>query len=255
MQERMAALDGVRNFRDFGGYPTEGGTVRAGVLFRSAHFAEASDGDAAWLDARGIATVVDLRRPHERRTQPSRWPGESDVRVEGDSGDDDGREAPHIALLRQPDLTAQVVDAFMVRLYQEIPFDPRLQRLFALFFNAIEQDGGASVVHCAAGKDRTGVVCALALKALGVSDTVVVEDYLLTNRAVDVEGRASHVQSLIETQLGKRLETAAILPMLGVRAAYLEAAFAAIGDVPAYLETALGVDRARIGRLRNRLIG
>ena len=75
--DRRHALEGVDNFRDFGGYATACGRgVKPGRLFRSAQHAEASDADLAAIRAMGLSAVVDLRRPSERNRQPSRrWDG------------------------------------------------------------------------------------------------------------------------------------------------------------------------------------
>jgi protein-tyrosine phosphatase len=258
MSDRVMPLAGVRNFRDFGGYAGAAGVVRRGRLFRSAHFAEASAEDAAALDDLGVTVIVDLRRPHERRTHPNRWPPQSHAaQILHDNTDpDDHVEAPHIALLRQPDLTADSVAGFMVQLYQTVPFEARHQRLFAGYFQALSDDraSGASVVHCAAGKDRTGIACALVLSALGVPRDTVMEDYLLTNRAVDLDARAPQIRVMIEKELGRALDLATVRPMLGVDARYLEAAFTAIGNVDRYLETALGVDETMRAKLRARLL-
>ena len=67
MQDRIKTLDGVLNFRDFGGYPTmDGRRVATGKLYRTASFAEASEADIAWLEKLGAKFIVDLRRPEER---------------------------------------------------------------------------------------------------------------------------------------------------------------------------------------------
>lgn len=257
MSDRIMPLIGVRNFRDFGGYHAVGGAVRRGLLFRSAHFAEASEEDLVALDRLGVTVIVDLRRPQERLAHPSRWvPRVSGAAIVADYEDPhDTAEAPHIALLRQADLTANAVAAFMEQLYTAIPFESRHQRLFRAYFQALV-DGchSASVVHCAAGKDRTGIACALVLTALGVPRDVVMEDYLLTNTAVDLEARAPQIQNMIVTQLGRSIDPAVVRPMLGVDARFLTAAFAAIGDVDRFLADALGVDGATRDRLRARLI-
>jgi protein tyrosine/serine phosphatase len=255
MSDRVVALEGVRNFRDFGGYRADGGAVRRGRLFRSAHFAEASPQDAARLDALDVRVIVDLRRPQERMAQPSRWPlqGQAEILADHD-GPPETTEAPHIAFLRQPDLSAEAVDRFMIGLYRAFPFEARHRRLYGAYVRALADGEGASVVHCAAGKDRTGLICALVLRELGVHRDDVLEDYLLTNTVAHADGRAEQVRAMIEQHLGRSLDRDAILPMLGVRTAFLEAALEAIGDVDRYLEDALGIDTHTRQRLKDRLI-
>ena len=76
----------------------------------------------------------------------------------------------------------------MTNLYRDIPYDPRLVRLYRDWFTELAE-GGAGVIHCAAGKDRTGIACALTLMSLGVDEDTVFADYDFTNQAVDIERR------------------------------------------------------------------
>ena len=190
MENRIIDLEGVRNFRDFGGYVTlSGEKVRQGQLFRSAHFAEATDGDIARISALGVKIVCDLRRPEERKAQACRWP-DADCETRLLASDEGGLdEAPHLAFLRSGDLSPAAVMAFMRGLYAEIPFDARYVALFKAFFRNLAEGEGPALVHCAAGKDRTGILCALTLIALDVSEEIVFADYELTNKAVDLESR------------------------------------------------------------------
>ena len=76
MSDRLHAFEAIDNFRDYGDYATTAGRrVRPGRLFRSAHHARASEADLARVAALNLGAVVDLRRPGERRDQPSRRPG------------------------------------------------------------------------------------------------------------------------------------------------------------------------------------
>ena len=255
MQSRIHDLEGVRNFRDFGGYETgEGGRVKSGALYRSAHFAEASPGDIQKIRNLGIRIVCDLRRPEERKAQVSRWPtAECATRalVSEDGGLD---EAPHLAFLRSGDLAPAAVSAFMRGIYAEIPFDPRYVTLFSSFFQHLANDEGAALVHCAAGKDRTGILCALTLLALDVPEEAVVADYELTNTAIDLENRLPLVQQRFQEAAGVAIPLEAIKPFLGVELSYLATAMDMIekraGGVDAYLDNVLGVDDEARERMR-----
>ncbi len=256
MSDRIKPFDGVRNFRDFGDYPTvDGGRVRKGVLFRSAHFAEATHSDAATLDALGLGLVLDLRRPAERLWSPNIWPrGSSDTRVVVSDAGDDSADAPHLAFLRHGELTRDSVDAFMLETYQRIPFEQRHIDLFGSWFRALAQDRTRAVVHCAAGKDRTGLLCALTLHLLGTPDDVIMEDYLLTNHAVDIEKRLPERVAHMSAALGRELDPAAMRPMMGVDARFLQEATNAInracGSRESYVKEALGLSSSDIMSLR-----
>lgn len=257
MTDRLHAFEAIDNFRDYGDYATAAGRrVKPGRLLRSAHHARASEADLERLKAMDIGAIVDLRRPSERRDQPSRRPeGFSGQVIEG--GVDDGAEAPHITFLKTADLTPDSGRRFMTQTYRTLPFDPSHQDVFGRYFQALADQDRPVVIHCAAGKDRTGFLAALTHHLLGVSRDDMVEDYLLTNTAVDLAGRAPGIARQLHKMTGRVASDDAIVAFLGVEAAYLEAAFAEVearhGSVDAYLKEALGVDAARRGRIVERL--
>ena len=244
MTDRVKPLKGVRNFRDFGGYATKDGRrIVRGRLFRSAHFHEATDDDRAALDALRVAAIIDLRRPTEREAQPNTWPTQGVRVIASDLGD--RGEAPHIAVLKETDVTPESVDAFMRALYDGLAFEERHIALFRDWFAHLAEHNGGGVVHCAAGKDRTGLLCALTKDLLGADEEDVFEDYLLTNTVVDLSGRMPQAVAMIEAYLGRKIDPVALKPFMGVERGYLETAFAAIrerfGTNDAYLKEALGV--------------
>jgi protein tyrosine/serine phosphatase len=254
---RLLRLDAVDNARDYGDYATAAGRrVRPGVLFRTAHHARASDADLERMAAWGVATVVDLRRPSERSHQPSRRPAGFTGRVI-EVAHDDGGEAPHLTFLKTTDLTEASGRAFMIDTYRSMPFDPGHVDVFARYFRALGEGDGAVVIHCAAGKDRTGLLAALTHRLLGVHPDDVIQDYLLTNAAVDLAGRAPAIAKQLHAMTGRIASDAAVTAFLGVETAYLDAAFAAVaqrhGSVEIYLEQALGVDATLRSRIVERL--
>lgn len=257
MHDRLVDFDRILNFRDFGGWDTAGGgKVARGKLFRSAAFNDATEADIARLEAMDLRFMVDLRRPEERAHEPNRWPGDNRRVIFNDEGAAGLALPPHLVALLQSDLSAQSTRDYMLSLYREIPFDPRLIQLYRDWFGELAE-GGAGVIHCAAGKDRTGIGCALTLIALGVDDDAVYADYEFTNQAVDLEKRMPKIQQRMEERLGKALHSAALRPMLGVDIDYLRTAFAAIearyGSAPAYMEAVLGVGAAERAQLQQKL--
>jgi len=265
MSDRLHAFEAIDNFRDYGDYATAAGRrVRPGRLLRSAHHARASDADLERLKGLGLGAVVDLRRPGERRDQPSRrHDGFDALVIEG--GMDDGVEAPHITFLKTEDLTPASGRRFMERTYRSLPFDASHREVFSRYFHAL---GGALggmegdqdrpvLIHCAAGKDRTGFLAALTHHLLGVHRDDMVEDYLLTNTAVDLAGRAPSIAKQLQKMTGRVASDDAVVAFLGVEPAYLEAAIAEIesrhGSLDAYLEQVLGVDAGLRERIEARL--
>lgn len=253
--DRIHRFEAIDNFRDFGGYAGAVGAVRPGRLFRSANHARASEADLDRLGALDIGLVVDLRRPSERRDQPSRRPTGFNAQVI-ESPHDDGREAPHITFLKSADLTETSGRDFMRRTYAAMPFDGPHRELFSRYFQALANTEGTAVIHCAAGKDRTGVLAALTHAALGVGRDDMIADYLLTNAAVDLERRAPGIAVQLERMTGRKASHAAVVAFLGVEADFLDAAFQAMidraGSIDGYLQ-GLGVDTALRDRLAERL--
>jgi len=258
MTSRIHAFDALDNFRDYGGYDTAAGrALKTGQLFRSAHQASVSEADLARLAALDIGTVVDLRRPVERRRQPSRRPaGFSGQVFESDL--DEAGEAPHITFLKTADLTPESGRRFMTGTYRQLPFAPAHIDLFARYFRALGESDRPVLIHCAAGKDRTGMLAALTHHLLGVSRDDLIDDYLLTNVAVDLAGRAPAIAEQLKGFTGRTASHDAVVAFMGVEEAYLDAAIAAIearhGSIDAYLEQALGVDDSLRARIQERLV-
>lgn len=258
MHDRLIPFDRVLNFRDFGGWDTgDGAKIVRGKLYRSASFHDATEEDVAKLNAMNLRFLVDLRRPEERAHEPSKWESDTCRVIFNDDGKGSGPTLPpHLVALLQSDLSPAATRNYMVRLYREIPYDPRLVRLYRDWFKELGQ-GHAGVIHCAAGKDRTGVGCALTLMALGVDEETVFADYEFTNQAVDLGRRMPRIQARMEERLARKLDPAALRPMLGVEVDYLRAALdemeARSGSVGAYLADELGVGATERARLRESL--
>ena len=256
--ERILPFEAVDNFRDYGDYATRHGAHLArGVLYRSAHHARATGADQSRMGDLGIAVIVDLRRRSERERELSRRPqGFQGEVIENDIGD--VGVAPHLTFVMNTELTPQNVREFMIEEYRRIPFEPRHLDLYRRYFRALAEARGPVLIHCAAGKDRTGLLAALTHKIVGVHDDDIMADYLLTNSAARIEERAPQSQAMIGQTTGNTPSLEAVRAFLGVLPEYLDAAFAEInsghGALDAYLERALGVDADLKARLRARLL-
>ncbi|KRA66077.1 protein tyrosine phosphatase [Caulobacter sp. Root655] len=244
---RHIPLQGVENFRDFGDYAAGQGRLKKGVLFRAAHQAEATDQDLAAMAALGIVTIVDLRRPNERERDPSRrWEGFAAQVIDNDMGVTG--EDPWHTFLRGSDLSVASIHDYLVEYYRRAPFKDRHLDLFRRYFQAVAQARGPVLIHCAAGKDRTGLLAALTHHVAGVSDDDVIDDYLLTNNEERFARRGPKFAAIIETATGRRPSDAAMRTAMGVEADYLATAIAEMkgqyGSVDGYLERAVGLDAA-----------
>lgn len=257
MTDRIIPLEGVRNFRDFGGYASKyGGQVKRGRLYRSGHYADASHADLERVRALGIHLQADLRRPDERERQPGKWSAPRTITHDG------GREheAPHQRFLQRVEADAEKADEWMNDYYAAAPFKPHHVSMFADWFRHLAGLDGeaAGLVNCAAGKDRTGILCALTHHVLGVGEADIRADYELTNTAVGVDDRLAEAAKWFNQHIGKNYEPEVYRPFMGVRLRYLDTAMTVIGEahgsIDAYLEEKLGVDGAVQERIRERLI-
>lgn len=246
---RMLSFQGGCNFRDIGGYRAEDGrTVRWNRVYRAGVLSYFTTGDHGSLRELGVQAICDLRRTEEREREPTRWP---DATAHALSWDD-GSGTPTIRgfASHRPSTAAGMFDA-MIDLYRALPV--WMGARVGGMFECIAAGKLPLVVHCAAGKDRTGVAIAILLSVLGVPRETIVEDYLLTNQSGDFETfmRAQHAAQLGLTDAEHPLLAmpADIRRVLfSADAKFLDAALDRIdgelGGMDAYLERVAGVNVA-----------
>jgi protein-tyrosine phosphatase len=176
--ERLVELAGAFNFRDLGGYPTiEGRVTRWGRLFRSDSLHELTAGDVRTLKSMGLATVVDLRTPRELdRTGRGLLAGEPVAFAHLSVIREDGGEA--VGAPAEP--TGELSERYLWYL------DHGREALAGALALVADPDHLPLVFHCAAGKDRTGVLAALVLDILGVDPAVIVADYVVTAERMEL---------------------------------------------------------------------
>lgn len=254
-------LQGAVNARDVGGLPTgDGGRTRPGALIRSASLGHLTDADVQHLVGDlGVRRVVDLRTdvevgrdgPGALHAQPdvvihhlSLYPDTTD-RAELPSGPRVGTPAP-LPWQRERFATEHgpVVAAYLRYLEQ------RPDSIVAAL-RAIAAPVGATLVHCAAGKDRTGVVVALALTVVGVDREVIAADYAQTQSQIAaIVGHLAR-SDLYGFEVGKpdRIPPASAPVMVAV----LDAIDTELGGVLAWL-AGHGWTDADTERLRRKLL-
>jgi protein-tyrosine phosphatase len=183
--QRVLKIEGVINFRDLGGYQTEDGfTVRWGKMYRSAQLDRMTEQGAKDMAALGIKTVIDLRFSDETRRYPTMRHAVPDADIlswHDESDDNGGDKGEAIKRLWQQSLDSN--DPAQVREAMRLNYPKKLyshQAIYKKMLMRLIDQQTPLVFHCAAGKDRTGVAAALILSLLGVSDELIIEDYLLT---------------------------------------------------------------------------
>ena len=250
---RRIPLQGSANFRDIGGYSTTAGDrVRRGVVFRSGSLDELSEDDVPVLRSLGVRAVADLRREPERADVTPAWFETSGIAV---TRLPIGTRVAHLKSIAEQMLAGEIADFGdddMVGIYTTLL--THYPDEFGAVARLIASSEGATVVHCTAGKDRTGVAVALLLSVLGVDDATVAEDYALSQqhysmpllaelevRFADLDADLDRVRAFFEAQ------PAVMLGLL----ADLRTRF---GGAAAYLAGPAGVSREDLARLRERLL-
>ena len=220
--QRSLGLEGARNARDLGGYPTaDGAVVRSGLVFRTDALDRLTPRDLAQLESSNVTVVDDLRTTYERALAPDRLPA--------------GAAGNWYDVLGQSPITT-LVD--MPAAYRAFVTGPGANEAFSAVLHDIAASDGAVLYHCSAGKDRTGWATAVLLTLLGVPREAVTADYLLSNtyRGADPEHPG----------------------LDGVDPAWLDIAFdtavATYGSFDAYVSEGLKLSEGDISQLKTRLL-
>ena len=241
--DRHFNLTGASNFRDLGGYPSKDGrTVRWRRIFRSNHLGHLTEADIAVLRGLGLKNAFDFRGADERSAAQCAI---SEITVHSLPV-----EPTVVAALRARLANGRALspsDGIEVMRESYVGYvRQNTQRYRSLFAHLLE-DSAPLVIHCTAGKDRTGFACALILHALGVSEDVISEDYLLTNRYYRRDPSASNDLPDDVRQV-----------LSSVQAPFLAAAFEAVcadyGDLESYFTDGLGLGRGERAALEARYL-
>ena len=257
-------LVGAANLRDLGDLTTtDGRTVRTGRLFRSGHLCDLADPDRATIEALGLRTIVDLRRPAEVDLRPH--PDLSGVEVVGVSVSSDDNEFAVVANAML-DPAAEPLGPDHITGYFRTQVTDRIDRYRPVFDVATDPDRHPLLFNCTAGKDRTGVVAAVLLRILGVVDHAVLADYLLSNevrrswiKAAEVDHRQRIAQHLgITPDEVPEERMASSRALLWCREEYLRAvldtAVARWGSWDGFVAGGLGLDEPRLAAFRTALL-
>jgi protein-tyrosine phosphatase len=237
---RHIAVPGTLNFRDVGGYPAAGGGFTAWRrLLRSDGLHQLGPGAHAMLGGLGLLTVLDLRTSIEAEIAPS----PIDALAQG------GALTMHISLLGE-DLTE--MPAELVAIYDYV-IDRRGPAIAAAIKSLARPGGLPGLVHCAAGKDRTGIVVAVALAAVGVPDRFIAADYALSSLHLDPQHTPTIGQMQESTGLGDRLTAALLASPPDLILHVLARVRRRAGSIAGYL-LGCGVTCAELNALRSALV-
>ena len=252
--DRILQVEGVANFRDGGGYKTEDGRrVRRGLVFRSGALVHLTDAGLQTLSELGIKLVCDLRGAEELVDEPDRLPtSPAPQYLHLPLTVQDDRRQRLRALLFNP----KAVAPMLPQMYTGTIIDGNARLYGDVLRHLSSADNLPALIHCTAGKDRTGVAIALLLLALGVPDEVVVADYSLSNLYYD--NFFAYGKRMVEPLRWMGVRAEDLQPFLMADPATMRTAIAHIrakyGLVEHYLRDAAGLDDMDIERLKANLL-
>lgn len=226
---RHLNLAGASNFRDVGGYPSDDGrSVRWRRIFRSNHLGHLTEDDVKLVRGLGVKHAFDFRGAEERKAAAC----VIDEIVVHSLPIEPTVVAALRARLQARGLSS--ADALDIMRDSYRGYVRHNTHSFREMFTHILEDDAPLVIHCTAGKDRTGFASALVLHALGVSEQVISEDYLLTNSFYRRDpNSAPDLPDEVRQAIGS------------VDASFLTAGFGAVdaeyGDLESYFRDGLGL--------------
>ena len=256
-EERLVGAPNFRSVSHLTGL--DGARLKPRRIFRSDGLHRLTDDDLPRLQSLGIGMVVDLRNRTERGTAPSRLPSPAPTVHIHDSPPELAAVQGHgwREVIDEPSFDAAAAHAWMSNTYRRMPraLAPSVVAMVKSL-GGVDQAAAPTVTHCMAGKDRTGFVIAVMLKALGVGWDDILTDYLHSNDRRPPEEFARSM--LVFHGLPQNARTVgAVTEVAAVYPDYLQAALDSLqqdfGSIEAYLE-AQGITREALGRFRAELL-
>ena len=225
-------LNGANNTRDLGGIPAGSSFIRRNKLIRSGALTDLSQEDVSLLQSIPLKKVVDLRTSAETLRRKDVIIDHVEYlslplmqeRTLGVTREQTLAEQL-LSMAKDPDFDAE---RYMQNIYADLVSSDFAADQFRRFFEILLQPcEGAILWHCSAGKDRVGVCTALLLTALGAEESVIMEDYLLTNRFVmeDVLRSAKEVCAMLGDSADPAVITEMVTVLYSVRESYLRSVF------------------------------
>ena len=175
--ERIIPLQSVPNFRDIGGYTTQDGQqVRWHRVYRASRLSNLSPADFEALGAMGIQLVCDLRTEDEVKHEPDKLP--QGIRFSHLPAQSTANRWVELGRMM---FTADYLPNLLLNAYTRVMLDQNPQVFTQVFQQLADADNYPLILHCAAGKDRTGIAVALIYSLLGIPDEVIIADYTQSN--------------------------------------------------------------------------
>jgi protein-tyrosine phosphatase len=262
-EQQSMGLTGAPNARDIGGYPTQqgGGKIRYGLVFRSDNLAKLTDADQQKLLTLKIGSVLDFRSPNEVKDSPDKLPPSIPAtKLPVWDPNNDFYLIVNKAIAGGPSAQEAVFGGgknvqFMQDYYRWMVTDANSRAQFAAALNTIANSPTPILYHCTSGKDRTGWNTAILMSALGVPKGQIYQDYLASNDNLAAGNQATI--AYLQKQ-GLVTDPSLLLPIMGVQADYLDAAFDQVqksyGSFDNFLSQGLGISADTVKALKTKML-
>ena len=253
MTDTVSRLHSIVNMRDLGGLETpDGRRVAGNRLFRSGSLHEMTREDRSALEELGIRIVIDLRSEWERRQQPYEWPNN---RIVSAPLIDDQLVASINARFKTGEISSGELEDWwqLIRMFHAP--EEHISSIRKIFDTLIEANSDEAVLfHCRGGKDRTGVIAALVLDALGVTRKAILTDFMLSDELPEAERGMGQLTAIIDAAAPASLSDEARSSLTGVRQEWLDTLLRRIedryGSVARYLTDDVGIGDRGLARLQ-----
>lgn len=248
--ERILHVEGVANFRDIGGYPAaDGKRIRWGLYYRTGMLGELTENGRAMLRALNIRWVCDLRLHEEVTQNPDRVRDNSQIRYSHKPlfAPDDTRKRLQALLFDQSKLSELMRES-----YTDIFLDANAPLYGEVLRELLQPGALPAIVHCTAGKDRTGIATMLLMLVLGVDESTIIADYSLSNHYFAAFRR--YTADVVRKLRWFGLNADSLTPLLVAQPEILRASLDHLrtkhGGAERYLRDAAGLTDAEFAALR-----
>ena len=255
--ERLLPFEGIQNFRDLGGYETSDGRhTRWGMLFRSGQLSELTPRDQVGFKTLGVELICDFRWEGEQQQAPTRILDIAEIQILNLSVLT-GSLRSFLQKIGVPEPGPEHLMMVMKEIYRNFVRE-HAAAYASMFRHMMNTRKGITLIHCTAGKDRTGFGSAMILAALGVEKKTIMEDYLLSSHYFSADAAMAALTRQNDGTRKYAFDLNAMRPVYEVHPEYLETAFDEIeqqyDSVDRFLEQQLGITADLRRRLQDKYL-
>ena len=255
---RFIELEGTSNFREIGGLKTSNGSkLKPGILFRSDELFKLTDNDLSTIETLNLKLIIDLRTPNECKLKPDRLPLNLSLKVVNVPFFHQKRDYNQLQIMwflitnsRKINFEKFIKDHYLNNAFERTAEIGKVITLLS------DENNLPVLIHCKAGKDRTGLLSAIIQLIAGVPLNIVLEDYLATN--MYMKRKMEDAEKIIRRMSFFRVSSERIKPLLEVRLDYLNSVlneiFSRYGTIEKYLIEACNLEEYSLQNLKNNLV-